>query len=334
MWTSSAQVSRNGGSDLGGEASLHAIQVGVAPGETSTAERHHAAVDGQLGLPSRPDRRHDTAHLRRERAPDPVAGGVAVRDRGLVPEPVVERRQVSRARLEEQAFRPGVGPLHGGPEGVREVGVPPEGLAADAGAVAREPHDDRHHAVLAVHAEHGHGIVDRPARVDAVDGDARGPPDSRADRRRLPAGVRPVDGPGEAVRQRGRVPVEPLGAHGRPHAVRLEQHGRAVVVGGVQEHGLGGDAGQRRDPAPRGLGNVPRHPQEIGGDERDSTAAVVEHERLRDERLVDPVGAPGPEPPGAGLDAEGRSDVHAADAGTKTTHARAPLGAGQRAGSR
>ena len=78
-----------------------------------------------------------------------------------------------------------------------------------------------------------------------------------------------------------------------------------MVVGGVQEHGLGGDPGQRRDPAPRGLRNVPRHPEEVGGDERDSTAAVVEHERLRDERLLDPVGAPGPEPPGAGLDARG-----------------------------
>jgi hypothetical protein len=92
-------------------------------------------------------------------------------------------------------------------------------------------------------------------------------------------------------------------------------------VGGVQEDGAGGDPGQRGDPPPRHLGDVPGHPEEIGGDERDSTVAIVKHERLGEQRLVNPVGAAGPEPPGPGLDAERRGDVHTADASTKVAHA-------------
>ena len=45
---------------------------------------------------------------------DPVARGEAVRDGRLVPEPEVERRQVARARLEEQALGAGVRPLDRG----------------------------------------------------------------------------------------------------------------------------------------------------------------------------------------------------------------------------
>ena len=243
-------------------------------------------------------------------------------DRRFVPEPVVEWREVSGACLEEQALGPGMRVLDGDPERVGEVGVPPEGLATDAGAVTREPGDDRHHAVLPVDAEHGHRVVDRAPRIHAVDGDSGGPPDAGPDRRRLPPDVRPVHGSREPVWQRRGVALEAGGAHGGPHAVRLEQHGRAVVVGGVQEHGVRGDPGQLRDPPPRSLGDVPGHPEEIGGHERDPAAAVVEHQGLGEQRLVHTVGAAGPEPPRPGLDAERRRDVDAADASSKTAHAR------------
>ena len=56
-----------------------------------------------------------------------------------------------------------------------------------------------------------------------------------------------------------------------------------------------------------------------------SAPVLVEHQRLSHERLVDPVGAPRPESPGSGLDAEGRGDVHAADTCTKPTHFRSLL---------
>ena len=220
--------------------------------------------------------------------------------------------------------------LDGDPERVGEVGIPPEGLATDAGAVTRESGDDCHHAVLPVDPEHRHRVVDRAPRVHAVDGDSGGPPDAGPDRRHLPPDVRPVHSSREPVWQRRGVALEAGGAHGGPHAVRLEQHGCAVVVGGVQEHGVRGDAGQLRDPPPRSLGSVPGHPEEIGGHDRDPAAAVVEHQGLGEERLVDAVGAAGPEPPRPGLDAERRRDVDAADAGSKTAHARSSSAPGGR----
>src|SRR5262249_9731402 len=94
-------------------------------------------------------------------------------------------------------------------------------------------------------------------------------------------------------------------------------HRRAVVVRGVQQHGLGRDAGQGRDAVPGRLGDVPRHPQEVGSDERQPAASIVEDERLREKRLVDTLRAAGPAPPSPGLDAKGGVHVDATDAGTK-----------------
>ena len=323
MWTSSGQTSGNGGLRFGREASLRPLEVGLGPRQVTAAERDDPGLGGEVDVARGEDRRQHPPHLGRDPPADPITGREPVRNGLLVPEPVVERRQIAGARLEVEALDAHVSPLHRRAEGVREIGVPLEGLAPEARAVAREPHDDRHHAARAVHAEHGHGVVDGPPEVDAVDRDSRSPARATADRRGLKPRAGAEDGAGEPIGQGRGVPVQPVGADRRPHAVGLEEHRRAVVVRGVQEDRLRRDAGQRRGAAARGLRDVPRHPQEIGGDEGDAAAAVVEHQRLRHERLVDPVGAARPEPPGSGLDAEGRGDVHAADACTKPTHRRA-----------
>ncbi len=52
---------------------------------------------------------------------------------------------------------------------------------------------------------------------------------------------------------------------------------------------------------------------------------VVEHKRLRDERVVDPFREAGPQRPAAGRQAAGRGDVDTGDTGGERVQCRSPL---------
>ncbi len=73
-----------------------------------------------------------------------------------------------------------------------------------------------------------------------------------------------------------------------------------MVVRCVHEHGLRRDPGQLLHELARRRGELGACEDEIGRDDRDGARAVVEHERLRDHRVVDAVGEARPQRPAPG----------------------------------
>ena len=320
MWTSSGQIAGYAGSACAASHVLHRVQLGVAPGQPAAPQRDHAARRGQRGVARRPDRRQEPPHLDGDPGAHPVAGREAVGHRRLVAEPEVQRGEVARARLEEEALGGRDGLAERLAQGVREVGVPAQGLAAEAGAVAGERHDHRERPPRAVHPQHGHRVVHGPLRVDAVDRDPGRPPDPAPDRHRLEARARPVDGARDPLGERGRVALVAAHRDQGPDAAGIREDRRAVVVGGVEEDGLRGDAGQLVGALAGGGGELARDREEVGRDDGDPARAVVEDEGLGQERLRDRVGPAGAEPPGARLQAERRGDVDRAHPAAQPGH--------------
>ena len=74
-----------------------------------------------------------------------------------------------------------------------------------------------------------------------------------------------------------------------------ERLGRAVVVRRVDEHRVRRDPGQRLHALAHGGRHVGAREDEVGGDDRDRRPPVVEHERLREQRIVHALGKAGTE---------------------------------------
>jgi hypothetical protein len=164
----------------------------------------------------------------------------------------------------------------------------------------REP-TSRHHAARAVYAEHGHGVVDGPPEVDAVDRVPQSPArPATADRR----GLKPRAGAKTAPASRSggaaaypsspsvRTAARTLSGSRSTGALWLCEAFRRIASAGIPVS-VAARRRRLRDAA---------HPQEVGATGA-MRAAVVEHQRLRHERLVDPSARPSGATPGLGREA-------------------------------
>ena len=326
MWTLSGHASGNSGSGSFESASILPSSSSTLHGIRRRRSSTHVDAAAELGVGRRLDSVQGLEHRLADGLPELVAALEAVPAGLEVAEPVVPGGDVARAALEEDAL----GARHAGLDRLAqragEVGVPEQALAADQRRVAGEARDDGdRRSVLAVDPQHRHGVVDRSLALHPVDADPRRAAGAPADARRLPASPGGVDGAGEQVGQRLHPGRERAGV-GEPGDGRAARDARrAVVVRGVHEHGLGRDPGQLLHALAHGGGHVRAGEDEVGGDDRDLRAPVVEDERLPDHRLADSLGEAGAGRPAAVRQAGGRGDVDTGDAGGQIAHGRSFL---------
>ena len=201
MWTVSGHASGNAGSGSFESSAIrrsssstpHGIrrrrrstQVEAAPSSASAVVSIPAATRAP---PCRPP-------ARTRPGARSCAGGL------VVAVPVVPRRDVAGAALEEDALDTRHAGLDRLAQRPREVRVPEQALAADQRRMAGEADDDGERVpVLAVHAQHRDAVVHRALALHPVDADPRCTTGSPADARRLPPAPGRVHGSREQVGQ-------------------------------------------------------------------------------------------------------------------------------------
>ena len=197
---------------------------------------------------------------------EPVAALVGVPARLPVAEPpVVERRDVAGAPLDEQALDPRQLGLDRRAQRCRVLGVPLGGDATDRDRVGGEVDDgcERRTAGV-VDADDRHRVVDGPLALHPVDAETRRVRHGRADARRPQPPVRGEHRARDEVRQNRGVGLEPGRVLETGDARSAREARRAVVVRRVDEHGLGRDPGQlpgrARGRRPSGRGRRRRGP--------------------------------------------------------------------------
>ena len=187
--------------------------------------------------------------------------------------------------------------------------------------MAGEADDDgERRPVGTVDRDHADRVVHRPLRDDPVDGDPRraaGPEPHACGRQRARGGV---DDAGDRLRQELGVAGEGRRIAEPGDAAATGEARRAVVVARVDEHGLRRDAGQGRDALAHRGREIGAGEDEVRRDDRERCAPVVDHERLRDERIVNALRETRTKGPAAVREAARRSDVGARDAGPEFGH--------------
>ncbi len=330
MWTSSPHASGYSGSGSFASSAIRLSSSSTSHGIRRRLSSTLVEARPELRLGGRLDALQRLERGRADRPAELVPALEAVPARLAVPEPVVPARDVAAAALEEDALCSRHSGLDGLAERPREVRVPEQRLASDQRGVAREARDDGDRAaVLRVDPEDRHAVVHRPLTADPVDADPGSAAAAPADACRPPPAPRRVDGTREHVRQRLDVRGERsgIGEPGDGGAARDAR--RAVVVRSVHEHRLGRDPGQLLHALAHGGRHVRAGEDEVDGDDRDRGAAVVEDERLRDHRVVDPLGEARTGRPAAVRKATRGSDVGACDAGGEVAHERSFLTRGR-----
>ncbi len=226
---------------------------------------------------------------RADRLAELVPPRVGVPRRLPVAEPVVPARDVAAAAREEEALgaRPRArtasrsGP---GKSAFQSSVCPPisVGWQAKLATTARGVPSARSTAITPTVSSTGRSGT---TRLTVMPGRAAGP---RPDARRRERAPGRVDDTGDRLRQQLDVAGEG-GSIAQPgDAAAAREARRAVVVGRVHQHGVRRDPGQRlrRARAPRPSGRRPRRRGRVATIAI-VVLAVVEHERLRDEGVVD-----------------------------------------------
>ena len=276
---------------------------------------------GQAGLSRGLDRREHLRGRRGDRRSQLVPTGVRVTRCLPVPEPVVPAGDIAAAPREEEALRAGARPFDRLAQRAGEVGVPEQRLPAHQRGVAGEADDDcERRPVGTVDRDDADRVVHRPLGDDPVDGDPRcaaGPEADACGCQRAEGGV---DDAGDRLRQELGVAGEPGRVAQPGDAAAAGEARRAVVVARVDEHGLRRDAREGRDALAHGGRQVGAGEDEVHRDDRERRGAVVDHQRLSDERVVDALREAGAESPAAVRQAARRSDVGARDARPEFGH--------------
>ena len=321
MWTDSSQASGNSGV---GSASSSARRVSMSSSAYAWRRRRSSSV--RDAAPSRaspvvsiePSVRHDRGGDRLSQLVPPRVGVT----RGLpVPEPVVPGGHVAAASREEEALGSGARTAHGLAQRPRKVRIPEQRVTAHQRRMAGEAGNDREWgAVGAVDGDHADRVVDRTLRHDAVHGDAGGRARAPADARRREGAPGRVDGAGDGLGQQLDVPGKGRGVAQPGDTAAAGEARGAVVVRRVDQHRVWRNAGQHLDTLAHLGRQVGTREHEIERHDRDGSTAVVQHERLRDEGIVNPLRQARAGGPAAVRKAARRGDVGVRDAGPELGH--------------
>ena len=209
MCTSGPQTSGQSGCGARRELGQQRAELVGVVGVAAAAQLEPLRVGGDARVGGRLDPGVELERGLADPAAEAVAGLVAVRARLVVAEPPVERREVARAALQEDALDAGDRGLDRLAQRADVLGVPEDRRAADGDRVHGEADDGgERRAARAVDADHRDRVVDGALALDAVAGEAGRAADGGADARRLEPAPGGVDGAGELVAEQRRVALE------------------------------------------------------------------------------------------------------------------------------